>query len=337
MLDMLHSRLYAKPEEAELLKNEQQYVIDRYLAVIKTMLVASFRWTRQQAATHLNISKRHMQRLVRAYLTKGIPGLRLKSKRPKESPNKSSERIEKAVVSMKKLTGFGGDSISDLVNEKFRHEGYDKRITPILAYRISLRNKLQHPPENIAPKIKHFDWKRPNNLLQSDLTYFNKVPILTMEDDHSRYAWSDILDDISAETVTKKMHDLAPFKYNNLLTDNGTQFSKKNKPFLYYLAKHVRKRHIRSSFRHPQTLGKISSYQGNLKNFLEYQVGDSEDPNIIRTFIKAYDLFHNNGHCNRTTSAIPAEAYSGRKDTRWFSKMMQILKSRSSRPHFTEC
>jgi len=165
MLDLLHSQLYAKPEDVELLKNEPYYVIDRYFTIIKTTIKAWFRWTRQQAADHLGISKRHMKRLVRTYLTKGIPGLRLKSKRPKNTPNKSPKWIEKTVIAMKKLTGFGNGSISDLVNEQFRLEGCDQKIDSSLAYRISLRNNLQKPPENDKTDYKHFDWKRPNNLL----------------------------------------------------------------------------------------------------------------------------------------------------------------------------
>jgi hypothetical protein len=334
---MITSQFYAKPEDMELLKNEPYYVIDRYFTIIKTIVDALFRLTRQQAADHLGISKRHMKRLVRTYLMKDIPGLRLKSKRPKKTPTKSPKLIEQAVTTMKKLTGFGNDSISDLVNEQSRLEGRDQRITPSLAYRINVRNNLQKPPPPKQTGFMQFDWKRPNNLLQSDLTQFNGVPILAMEDDHARYAWSDAIDDESAETVAEGMHELVPFKFNNLLTDNGPQFSKKNLSFLGYLNKHVRKNHIHSSFFHPQTLGKISAYQKGLKKFLRYILGDSCDRYLIKPLIKAYNLFYNNGRRNRMTDEIPAEIYSGKKDGNWFSKMMRILKSRTYKPQFSSC
>jgi len=266
---------------------------------------------------------------------KGIIGLRLKSKRPKHTTNKSPKWIEKAVTTMKKLTGFGNGSISDLVNEQFRLERCDQRITPSLAYRINLRNNLQKPPPIIQTEFKHFDWKRPNNLLQSDLTLFNGVPILAMEDDHTRFAWSDLIDNESAETVAAGMHELVPFKLNNLLTDNGPQFSKKN-PFLRsYLKKHVLKDHIHASVYHPETLGKISRYQCGLKDFLGYKLGDSCDRFLIRPLIKVYNLFYNNGRRNRMTEEIPAEIYSGKKDVNWFGKMMQILKSVKSTSSYT--
>jgi hypothetical protein len=141
---MITSQFYARPEDMELLKNEPYYVINRYFTIIKTIVDALFRWTRQQAADHLGISKRHMKRLVRTYLMKGIPGLRLKSKRPKKTPTKSPLWIEHAVTTMKKLTGFGNDSISDLVNEQFRLEGCDQRITPSLAYSV-VKQDICHP------------------------------------------------------------------------------------------------------------------------------------------------------------------------------------------------
>ena len=335
MLDLINSKLYAKSADVEFLKKEPDYVQIRYYTIIKTILDALFRWTRQQAADFLHISKRQMQRLVRAYLIYGIPGLRFKSRQPKTSPNKSPKSIEKAVIEMKKLTGFGKTSISTLVNEQFRLDGCDQKIGSSLVSRIFLKNNLQKPQKIIETKFKHFDWKYPNNLLQSDLTLFNGVPILAMEDDHTRYAWSDLINDESAETVAAGMHELVPFKFNNLLTDNGPQFSKKN-PFLgAYRNKHVLKEHIHASVYHPETLGKISRYQCGLKDFLGYKLGDSCDRFLIRPLIKAYNLFYNNGRRNRITKGIPAEIYSGKKDENWFSKMMRILNSGSYRPNFT--
>ncbi len=91
MLDLVHSQIYAKPEDAELLKNEPEYVKERYFTIIKTMISAPFRWTRQQAADHLGFSKRHMQRLVKIYQKQGIRGLRHKSKCPKKYRKKNAE------------------------------------------------------------------------------------------------------------------------------------------------------------------------------------------------------------------------------------------------------
>ena len=38
MLDLLHSLLYAKPDDVDLLKTEPDYVKDRYFTIIKTII-----------------------------------------------------------------------------------------------------------------------------------------------------------------------------------------------------------------------------------------------------------------------------------------------------------
>jgi hypothetical protein len=329
MLDLLHSRLYAKPADVDLLKTEPEYVKNRYFTIIKTLIDAPFRWTRQQAADNLHLSKRYFYVILSNYRSAGIPGLRLKSRRPKTMPNKSPKAIETAVVAMKELTGLGSPSISALVNEQFRIENRSQKVGPSLAYNICVRNDLITPPTKKPTAWKSLDWKRPNNLIQSDLTQVNGIPILTMEDDHSRHGWSDVIDDECAETVSDGMRKLIPYKFNNLLTDNGRQFSKKNLFFCGYLKRHVLKDHIHSSIRHPQTLGKLSAYQKGVKNFLRYKLGDSCNRLLAKVLLKAYNLFYNNGRFHRGAKGIPAEIYSGKRDENWFTKMMRILKAPS--------
>jgi len=334
MLDLLHSKIYAKSGDMEILRTQPDYVQSRYYTIIKTLLEAPFRWTRQQAADNLHITKRHLYRIIRNYRSSGIPGLLHKSRCPKNMPNISPRRIEKTVVTMKKLTGFGMPSISTLVNEQFRIEHYDQKVGSSLAYKICLRNNLLRQTEEKLPDWKKFDWKRPNNLIQSDLTTFNGIPILSMEDDHSRHVWSRVIEDESAKTVAASMRDLIPHKFNNLLTDNGPQFSKKNISFCAYLKDHILKNHIHASIRHPQTLGKISAYQKGLKLFLRYKLGNSCNRTIVKILLKAYNLFYNNGQRHRIARGIPSEIYSGKRDENWFNKMMRILKAGSYKPFF---
>ena len=55
MHDLLHSQLYADPGDVELLKSEPDYVKNRYNTIIKSLLQAPFRWTRQNAADFLHM------------------------------------------------------------------------------------------------------------------------------------------------------------------------------------------------------------------------------------------------------------------------------------------
>jgi len=66
----------------------------------------------------------------------------------------------------------------------------------------------------------------PDELIQADITTFNGVPIMTMEDDYSRMGWATSM--ITDEKVTNAMKKLHRDKYENMITDNGSQFSRKN-------------------------------------------------------------------------------------------------------------
>ena len=61
-------------------------------------------------------------------------------------------------------------------------------------------------------------------------------------------------------------------KYDSLLTDNGSQFSRKNSVMKKYCKQYLREKHIWTSVHHPQTMGKLSNAQKGLKRFLIYRL-----------------------------------------------------------------
>ena len=70
---------------------------------------------------------------------------------------------------------------------------------------MRFKETLQNDKIEEKSEWRYFDWKRPNNLIQADITLFNGVHILTMEDDHSRKAWAKDLDNAQTETVINGM------------------------------------------------------------------------------------------------------------------------------------
>ena len=102
----------------------------------------------------------------------------------------------------------------------------------------------------------------------------------------SRKEWSLALLYADDTTVIKGMKKLIRKKYDNLLTDNGSQFSRKNSEIRMYCEEFVREKHIWASIHHPQTLGKLSAYQKGLKRFLRHVLGDSRDLRKINRWIK---------------------------------------------------
>jgi hypothetical protein len=85
------------------------------------------------------------------------------------------------------------------------------------------------------------------------------------------------------------MKTLLRIRYDNLLTDNGSQFNRKNQTIRKYCEDHINEKHIWTSVHHPQTMGKLSAFQKGLKRFLYHNLGTSRDrQDIDHSFLIAY-------------------------------------------------
>jgi transposase InsO family protein len=123
---------------------------------------------------------------------------------------------------------------------------------------------------------------------------FNGIPLLTMEDDYSRRGWAIRLKDQKDTTVIKGMKTLLKIRYDNLLTDNGSQFNRKNQTIRKYCETNIIEKHISTSVYHPQTMGKLSAFQKGLKRFLYHSLGTSRDESDIDHYIDVYVHWYNN-------------------------------------------
>jgi hypothetical protein len=334
----MRGEVYLSEEDIQLLRTEPSYVRKRYRAVARTLCSDLVRITREDAADLIGISKRQLQRVVRRFREEGIPGLRFRSRAPHTTPrNKTSAEIERRVVDVRKATGFGSEQLATIVNESLRvGEDSDDRVTTTdtTCYNILVRNGLVAAEKRIRAKYRSFEWGHPDALIQSDLTEFNGLPILTIEDDNSRRGWAMRLDDPTDDAVVAGMERLHPYAYENLLTDNGSQFCRKNSTMRRYCDGRLTGKHIWSSVHHPQTLGKLSAFQKGLKRFLVHRFGriGTIDKDAIDACIATYVSWYNNGKKVRTTGCYPEERYSGTRDDRWYDTLVKALKLDSSLP-----
>ena len=267
-----------------------------------------------------------MIRLVKRFRKEGISGLRFKSRRPKHFPRLTPKKIELQVTVLREVTGFGPKPIADMVNESLRREGETRRVYPSLTDKIMVRNGLIEREKRLQKECRRFEWGHPNRLIQADLTKFNGVSILTMEDDHGRKAWSLVLKNEKDKTVVKGMKRLVKVKYDNLLTDNGSQFSRQNSVMRKYCEERINEKHIWTSIHHPQTMGKLSAYQKGLKRFLRHRMMRSRNRQRIAQESKIYNHFYNNGKFHSTIQGYPEERYSGSRDENWYVKLVKNLK-----------
>ena len=75
-----------------------------------------------------------------------------------------------------------------------------------------------------------------------------------MEDDHSRKLWAARLENETDDTVVDSMKHLHEQKYDSLLTDNGSQFSRRNSVMKKCCDQYLTGTHIWTSIHHPQTM-----------------------------------------------------------------------------------
>jgi len=308
------------------LKSEEKHVQKRYQAVAKTLLPEPFRIVRKKAAEILGLCKRQMQRIVKRFQEEGIEGLRYKSRRPKTSPNQTPEEIEDQIVEIRDASGFGPDDIAVLMGESSRRERKSRKFWSSTVYNILVRKGLIEREKRIQKGCQYFDWLRPNRLIQADLTKFNGVPILTMEDDGTRRGWAIALRNAEDTTVIEGMEKLIKRKYDNLLTDNGGQFSRQNANIRKYCEKYVKEKHIWTSVHHPETMGKLSAFQKALKRFLRHKLRGSHDRKKINRWINVWENWYNNGKFHSSIKTYPEERYSGKRDEKWYENIVKALK-----------
>jgi transposase InsO family protein len=317
--------LYLQKGHVHLLQKEPQYVKQRYHAMVRAVLSKSNK-IREKEAQDLGITPRHLRRLIKRYQDEGMPGLRNKSKRPHNSPNKTPHDLEDLVVQVREKTGFGSFHVAQLVNISQENQRRVERLNPRTVSRILVRRDVIESEKRAKQEWKRFEWGHPNQLIQTDLTTFNGVPLLTMEDDYSRRGWALRLTNQRDKTVIRGMKKLLKIRYDNLLTDNGSQFSRRNKVMREYCEGHITEKHIWTSIHHPQTMGKLSAFQKGLKRFLHHHLGCSRDIHEIDHYIEVYVHWYNNGKYHAAIDNYPEIRYSGQRDIEWYNHLVTNLK-----------
>ena len=323
---MYQGNMYLVQEHVELLRSETEPVKRRYFAVVMTLIPEPLRKTRKQAADLLGICKRQIQRLVKRFLEEGLQGLRCRSRRPKTSPRRIASEHEDLIVEVRRKSGFGPKDISVLINESLKRKNDQFHLHSSTTYNVLVRTGEIERERRIAKEIKSFEWHHPNRLIQADLTLFNGVPILTMEDDYSRKAWATTLRNQKDKTVVRGMKRLIKIRYDNLLTDNGGQFSRRNAEMRKYCEEFLNEKHIWTSVHHPETMGKLSAFQKALKRFLRFHIPMSTDLKEINSYVEIFVKWYNNGKYHSAIKTFPEVRYSGNQASDWYESIIKDLK-----------
>lgn len=205
----------------------------------------------------------------------GEEGLKDRSRRPKESPGKTGEEVEREVLAMRDLhPAWGGRKIRRRLLDLGRPAPAASTVTEILRRggRLSVEESVKRQP------LKRFERSRPNELWQMDfkgefrMNDRNWCHPLTVLDDHSRFslvlsACGDLLGDTVVDRLTTAFR-----RYGlpqAILTDNGTPWGVTQAPgghtrlTVWLMDLDVKVLHGRPY--HPQTQGKEERFHRTLK------------------------------------------------------------------------
>ena len=111
-----HGEIYFDKSHVQIIRKEPIYVQKRYRAVVAVLSKISNE-KQVKAARSIGVSKRQFHRILKRFREEGIPGLRHRSRRPKNSPNKTPDWLEEIVVKVREETGLvfkGGTSLYKL-------------------------------------------------------------------------------------------------------------------------------------------------------------------------------------------------------------------------------
>ena len=239
------------------------------------------------------MSRRWVQTLVARYLAEGESAFEPRSRRPHHNPRRTSERVEDAIVGLRKqLVEAGHDAGAETIAFHLRQQlGERGGSAPSVAtiWRVLSRRGFVTPQPHKRPRSswRWFTAELPNECWQADITHWQlvdhrgieiAVEILDIVDDHSRLLVASTARAVfKAGDIVAGLHAAMAQhgRPERLLTDNGAVFTGhfRGRGWVALerelVALGIAQRHAKPY--HPQTCGKVERLHQTLKNWLAHQ------------------------------------------------------------------
>lgn len=300
-------------------------------AIVIAVVEAGMSW--REAATRFNVSTRWVRILVKRYQRDGLAVVQPRSRRPHQSPNRTSENMRQRIVFIHdELTRAGLDAGPESVRDRLTGQDGPVPATSTIWRILTSAGRVTSQPQK-RPKSSwtRFEAGLPNETWQSDVTHLRladgtDVEVISWLDDHSWF-----LLHISAHTgatghtVIDTFTDTA-YQHGypaSTLTDNGmiytarfargaTGDSNQLNMFEKLLADlGIRQKNGQPG--HPTTQGKIERFHQTLKKWVAARpaAASLEDLNELLTEFQAtYNTVH--PHRALTGLVTPTVAYHHR-------------------------
>jgi transposase InsO family protein len=271
------------------------------------------------AASH-GLHRSWIYKLLARYRAEGEEGLEPRSRRPRRSPAKTSERWVAEILALrKKLSKDGFDAGAQTIHVHLSRSHSDVP-SPSTIWRVLKAEGLVTPQPHKRPRSSYvrFCAELPNECWQTDITCWREVEIMGVIDDHSRlcvaakaFAQVKAADVVATFYEAASRHGLP----QSLLSDNGAVYTAAPRNGRCaieseLLALGILYKHSRPY--HPQTCGKIERFHQTLKKHLAAQptAGSLE---VLQAQIDRFVAYYNDVRPHRAIARrAPAEAFRAR-------------------------
>jgi transposase InsO family protein len=272
------------------------------------------------------VDKSWLYRVVKRYRLEGETGLVARSKRPRSSPSRISNRFEDEIVAIRKeLLDFGVDAGAATIQSHLeRHHDSVPSISTI--WRVLKARGFVTPEPHKRPKSSYirFVAEFPNETWQADVTHVRVADdvvfeVLNVIDDHSRLCVaSRVFVTTRSPDVVRTLHKAAgQWGYPaSFLTDNGRIFTASAsgdggamEAELFSLG--IASKHSRPY--HPQTQGKVERFHQTVKKFLAKQT-PATTKKQLQTQLDGFVAYYNAERPHRGIGRkTPLEAFNARE------------------------
>jgi transposase InsO family protein len=281
------------------------------------------------AAAH-GVHRSWIYKLLARYREGGYEALEPRSKAPRRSPNRTSEEVVRAIVSLREqLLSQGHDCGAETIAYHLARKGADRVPSVSTIWRILRREGLVVPQPQKRPRCSliRFEAQLPNEMWQADITHWRlaggqDVEILNMIDDHSRlflasraFPTAKAADVVEVFRSAIDLHG-APA---SLLCDNGAVFTatpRGGKVLLQLEMERLGVAAKNSRPYHPQTCGKVERLHQTLKRYLERQA-PAKTLAELQAQLDSFAHYYNTIRPHRALGGrTPLQAYSARLKAR---------------------
>ena len=266
-------------------------------------------------AAQMGCSRQTVDKWVRRYEAEGSAGLEDRSSRPLRSPNKTPERTERRICSLRRSKRLGPERLAARVG-----------VPASTVHRVLVRhglNRLRWIDGPTGEVVRRYEKAHPGELVHVDVKKVAKVPpgggwrihgrgspearrskrrrlgytyLHVAIDDHSRVAYVEAHDDEKAATAAQFWRNARRW-FNKLnvgvdavMTDNAKNFA--SAKFAEALAEN-RTAHRRTRPYRPQTNGKVERFNRTLAEEFLYNYKFRSEPDRrrrLQTWIHNYNL-----------------------------------------------